>query len=516
MSIKFGNIIQIILKKEEISPLLQERIYDFAVKNKRTDLLSSLLELDNLTDNLDNKLKNINTASVRIAWLSRKNRKVNDIKEALISEKRVTILREILSNPNTSNKIYNTFFDIVTNNKEGTLNFKGVKFKNQTQLQYEKLLEEIINNTNLKKEIRIKAGKIIVDNLLNPALINNYSSERANRFSSIFRSVNDLVIEYKDNKDINLLTAAAEFTALTHDEQVKVLTPLIEQSILELTQKEIKNTRYYHDGYFGDFTSLVKSLYENSEVKKETNDKIIEVLDLAEKKYSSSYYIDNIKNMKKLVNNRISIGLSFKEQVRKIKSQEEMQSVISEFEELNKNSIISFSGDNLNKLAEEMIISKFCSPKMSKIIYEWYFNYYNENKNEDIIQKIDQSDLEKIAYSIIARSYYFEDFDKLISLTENSKAVFKKILELVFIEKEDYNKVILFNSKYMKEEYINILSLDDFEILANHSDTDLLTNQLESTLNTIASNQTAWENYISLADEFEGTFQQLEQLSSKI
>jgi len=519
MSLKFANIIEVLLKKNEITPILQEKVYQFALSNNRPDLLVLLLSTNNLTNQLENMIGEIKLASVKIAWLTKSNRTIDQIKKALKNEKRITVLREVIANPKTSIKVYNTLFEII--NKE----FNSKKRKNSTKYdQYIDLLNLIINDSLINKKARIKAANILISEELNNNQKENeniygYDSKLSHRISSIFDSVPEVVEQYKNNDNINIIFAVAEYCSLTSQEQKRVLAPIYDNINKVLSDKEAdKNRVYYREESVDELIRLIHFLCENSTITSEISSEMLDVLKKLKKRFHNTYFIDRIDDIIKLVENRISSGLSLKDQVGSINSISEMNSVIEQFTILHDKNILSFRSTNMRNLAISMIISKYCTPEMSSKVYKLYHSYYSacDTKEVDINKLIDSKDKEKLAYSIIARSNYDELFDELLDLTPNKNEVFKTILKLVFEDKVEFDRSIILKSKYMKSEYLSYLSLDDFYLLSIQEQKKEFSEQLEIILNKIAQDKEIWENYITLADEFEGTFAELELLSSKL
>jgi len=518
MSLKFANIIEVLLKKNEITPILQEKVYQFALSNNRPDLLVLLLKTNNLTNQLDNMIGEIKLASVKIAWLTKRNRTIEQIKKALQNEKRITVLREVVANPKTSIKVYNTLFEII--NKE----FFSKKRKNSIKYnQYIDLLNLIINNSLINKKARIKASNILITEEINNYKdidnIYGYDSRLSNRISSIFDSVPEVVDSYKNNDNINIIFAVAEYFSLTLQEQKRVLAPIYDNINKVLSDKEFdKNKAYYREESVDELIRLIHFLCENSTLSSEISSQMLDVLKKLKKIFQNTYFISSIDDIIKLVENRISSGLSLKDQINSINSISEMNSVIEQLSILHDKNILSFRSTNMKNLAISMIISKYCTPEMSSKVHSFYHTYYTAYNPDavDINKLIDPKDIKKLAYSIIARSNYDELFDELLDITPNKIEVFKTILKLVFEEKVEFDRSIILKSKYMKSEYLSYLSLDDFYLLSIQEKKKEFSEQLEIILNKIAQDKETWENYITLADEFEGTFNELELISSKL
>ena len=519
MSLKFANIIEVLLKKNDISPILQEKVYQFAISNNRPDLLVLLLRTNNLTNQIDDLIGEIKLASIKIAWLTKGNRTIDQIRKALKNEKRITVLREVINNPKTSIKVYNTLFEIII--KE----FNSKKRKNPTKYnQYLDLLNQIINNQLINKKARIRAANLLISQELNNYSKDkddncNYDPSLSNRISSIFESVPEVVTNYQNHDNINIIFAVAEYSSITLEEQKKVLAPIYDKINIILTDKEAdKNKVYYREESVDELIRLINFLCENSTLSSEISSDILDILKKLKKRYQNSYFIDRIDDIIKLVENRISSGLSLKDQVSNINSISEMNSVIEQFTELHDKNILSFRSNNMKNLAISLIVSEYCTPEMSRKVYPLYHTYYSAYDPNilDINTVINPKDIKKLAYSIIARSSYDEYFDELLDKTPNKIEVFKAILKIVFEDKIEFDRSIILKSKYMKSEYLNYLSLDDFYLLSIQEEKKEFSEQLENILNKIAQDKETWENYITLADEFEGTFAELELLSSRL
>jgi hypothetical protein len=106
MAESFGLVYRSLLMVEDLSPAIQDRIYNYGTRTKDYELLAALARHPRLALDLDARFAGVPHAVVKAAWAARPGRTDEQLSELVRNETRVKVLTALAQREDTPQKVY--------------------------------------------------------------------------------------------------------------------------------------------------------------------------------------------------------------------------------------------------------------------------------------------------------------------------------------------------------------------------------------------------------------------------
>jgi hypothetical protein len=220
---KLTDVFLALLDSSSPPALFQQRIYEYASRNKLTALLVKLASHPNIDPTVDDLLKSVRTAQVVAARLSNPARSSEEIVSTLENESRVSVLSAIADHP------------ALTADAQRTI---------ATKVSNRNVLLGLVKNPNVEDEIRLLAAKNFVSISRSPsdACMN---IKRVSQMFEIEDTLNGfLERSYMESNDLELLYAAAQRYPIDDEAQLRLVSGFLSRYMVGLSIVE-PSTSYY-------------------------------------------------------------------------------------------------------------------------------------------------------------------------------------------------------------------------------------------------------------------------------
>ncbi|MFM7088955.1 MAG: hypothetical protein ACKOW9_05515 [Candidatus Paceibacterota bacterium] len=460
------------------TPLLdlqsQKRVYQFANSKNESNLLTRLAAYPDLHPEVDTLLRSSKLASVKSAWASRPNRSPEDLAAMVKGEKRVSILSALAKATDLPNEVYSA---IIKNSKSKTP------------------LLDLAANAEIDTKFRVQALKRVLkiqdNNTLN-------RTEKYHQASNALRTLmgTDFELE-KVTSDPLILSAALEIRSLSVEQQIIVANYL--NSI----------TRTVANGYDESHELIIRiaeSMIERGNVDPLAVEITLKVLEREAAMMAKTRFTYRVSSIQTLITRfKEESDLDTAELEREVNSINDPDAMDKFIEKVKTRTTgkAPLSSQRLENLAWLIVANRHSNLKHMGRISDW-FGY---NFQKDVVKLT--SDPDKLAYAFL--SSYYIDTDILHEL-HNAKEVVNSIVSICKAEQKPLPHSIMHSQHLTYEMLLDLPLLHVLEDVVP----ELLKQQLLNKLQKEIDTQESWENFVALADEFEGSVNELLSMINKI
>lgn len=465
---------QELLKTPSLDLQSQKRVYKYASSNNENSLLTKLAAYTDLHPDVDKLIQKSKSAIVKSAWASRPNRTPEDLAAMVKGEKRVSILSALAKATDLPGEVYKA---IIKNSKSKTP------------------LLDLASNAQIETKYRVSALKRVLK------IHENDSQNKTERYHNYAHALRSLLgTDYdldKVTSNPEVLSAALEHRSLSPEQQLIVANYL--NSI----------TRTTSNGYDESHELILRiadSLIERGNVDPTAVDIVTKILEREAKLMAQTRFTYRVSTIQGLITRfkeeADAESAELEREVKSIASPEEMSAFISKINAKNKTKK-QLSSQRLENISWLIVANTNSNLKHMEDISDWL----GYNFQQDVVKLT--TDPEKIAYAFL--SSYYLDTDAINELS-NAKDVINSLVHLCKKQSRPLPHGLM-TSQHITVDILMELPL--LHVLDEHVPEQLKIPLLARLENEIDSDE-SWENFVALADEFEGSVNELILMVKKI
>lgn len=483
MSNNLAGVLNLLLAQPHLELELQRRILAHGTDIRDHHLLARLAGHPSLHDDVDALLGAVNSAVVRIAWVSRKGRTVEQIADMVRSEKRVTVLMALVEAEGLPDELFRTIVD---------------------RTDSAKLLHAVMRSS-CDIRIRKDAGHKLIE-LAPVAHFDNdtLDHDRFNSVTAVINSLPELTEELMDSNDLYVLFAMANRVTLPPEVQTRLVTMYRDRYSSRL--EEVQQYRNYNNpGQL--LVDLVASLSENGPIGEDVAMILDSMLEKYRERSSQSWMHSRIDSARQSLGRCTPEGVEeFRLRFAAIDTPEAMTSFITELESSRNAGSLSIPDGLMRKCAIEVISSPYASLEDVSTVCDWF------SWGDDIasaVKAAGETDVERIA-TVINSLHYVNVDEALDSVAEPDKVMRQLIEQTISTTRGTRHGLFsLTSSKHFKSDHVRLLPL---RLLVQNPIDEAHAQAVHEALNEVFTDETAWNSFRTLSEEFEGPLQDLIQV----
>lgn len=459
---------------------IQERIYNYASKNKDNKLLAKLVMRDDLDPKLDKELGKNKNIAVRSAWIVKPKRSKEELNQVLQNEKRIKVIRVALSSGKLPKSLYDSLLD---------------------RCGYDEAIS-IAGDEACNESLRLKAMRKAFDQVGSVETVFGFNAESINRLERVFSIDTDLARKFvdADPSNENMVVLAFAGGELSIEEQNMVVNKFLSS----IDKNKIKNEG---DDVVHHLDALTKVLQNMLDYSPDSLDKLKDVAKSLIKYHKKSWVANRAERLLSILDEIEQYrGKSKKQSPRlsleNVSSRNEFESILESVSKQYSSHSWIYSRSYWGGLTRQMLLSKY-------------------SVAEDIIKAEDWLDVEaaRVDYADIESSKVgalailsWEPIDINLKKAREPKVALRSLIELAKDNTLFYrNLEQILTSKYFEDEFLDMIPAAD---LLNLSDSKL--EFIASLLNQNLKNEDSWQTFETIANDFTGSFSELLEISNKL
>lgn len=472
MSATIAGLFQTLLKSETLAVELQEKIYSFAVTNNDHQLLIDLLAHNSLSTDIDSRIKTIDTASVKVAWLARPNRSLTDVLDVLKNEKRVTLLKVLASRDDLSQDTYSV---ILGNSFSPTL------------------LLTIAGNSAIDNKLRESAVFRYLDidcDHKEPLTCEKCSARFAKLFVTAPEFI-DSVIQKSSNLSVLLAASDSTFIGFKNQE-------LLAEAITDLFESNGQFIASPWDGCGALLYRFSNDIANNGAVSSNCANRLTLIIDkiLKNKNDQNSYRYQSFEECKKVLIAGVKIKPdNLSEKASSLFSENDVDEFI---EEVNRQKGTSAQLSQAYRRLQSFAIAVSNNPHSTVAQMEKVIEWLQWDGCQALLKLL--ADPRKIALLLVKGRFYTE-LDNSLKRVKSPEEVLTHMIEFLGNEYGYYHDAIL-SSTYLTKNHLLSLPI---AALAKGTLSKENTSTLEAILLEIISNDLHWNTFEHISGEFKGS-----------
>ncbi len=483
MSTNLAGVLNLLLAQPQLGIELQRRIYNHGSETRDHHLLARLAGHPELQAEVDASLGAVNSAIVRIAWVSRKGRTVEQIAEMVRSEKRVTVLLALVEAEGLPDELFRSIVE---------------------RTDSAKLLHAVIRSS-CDLRIRKDAGHKLIK-LAPVAHFDNdtLDNERFNAVVSVINALPELSDELMNSDDLYVLFAMATRIALPHEVQIRLVTKYRDRYAARLEQVQ-QYRNYNNPGQL--LVDLVTSLSENGPIGDEVAAIIDDLLEKYRQHSNQNWMHSRIDSARQTLGRCSPEGLEeFQSGFTALDSTEAMTAFVTDLALSRNSGTLTIPDGLLRKCAIEVIKSPHASLEIVSTVCDW-FGWGDDT--ETALKAAGRTDVERIA--TVINSLHYVDVDDALDGVDNPDQVMRLLIEQAISSARGIRHGLysLTSSKHFTADHIRLLPLG---LLVDNPIDDKHGRAVLEALSEVFTDDTAWNSFRTLAEEFEGPLQDLIQV----
>jgi hypothetical protein len=480
MSQVLTGLFHTLLKSDSLSEDIQKKILSYAKSNSIPQLMVELLSHNSLSAVVDDELKNIDSAVVKVAWLTRPNRKLTEMLDSIKNESRVSLLKILATREDLSKETY----EMILNKSNSTT-----------------LMLSIIGNSAIDADLReIAISKYLKDECDHTAVL---TCEKCRvRFSKLFIAAPEFVEStIANSNNIMLLFAASDVTFIGFNNQEK-----LSNHILNHFQKTDKYDVTTWDGPGSYLYHLVSNLTSNGAVSAKAAAELNSIIEkiLKNRESDSNYryerFVDSAKALQQAVKRKPD---DLAEKLKALSSEEDIDAFIASIEHLIANAnTLSSAYRRLQSFAVGIINHQNSTPEHMEKVIDWL-------QWDGALTLLKQlNDNRKLAILLTKGRFYCE-LDFALGKTREPSNVLTIMIELLGKEACHQHTSIL-SSKYLTSDHVLSLPIAALAKGAISKETILI---LEEVFQNLIPNEIHWGTFEQISGEFNGSIAELIELT---
>lgn len=481
MTSNLAGVFNLLLQQPTLAVEMQRRIAGHGIANRDYQLLARLAEHTDLHPEVDHLLRDVNSAVVKTAWVSRNGRKPEEIADLVLTEKRVKVLATLAQTVGMPETLYHRIVE---------------RSANRT------VLNAVQGNDKLSLEVRKAAGRKLVE--IAPAVSyddNGLDPERYNVIRDAIRNTPQIVEDLLHSNDLYVLVAAAECTQLPEDVQLR-LVKLYEKRYGDSLTKSERFSYYSSPGQ--GLLDLASNLIEHGPV----GDLAVATLDVMLTKLSmntsQNWMTTRIQSTRDSLGRSGSQGIdALQARLAAIDDIDAMTTFVNETDQAYESGKLDYPDSLLRRTGVQIIGSSLATPQVITTVSGW-FGWGDETS--EAVAAAGRHDPARIA-AVISGLHYV-DIDEVLDNVDCADEVMRLLVEeSVKPSAERHHSMhSLLGSKHFKPEHIRLVPLGQ---LLQYQLQDDLRDVLLADLHAVFSDDEAWNSFMTLAEEFEGPVRDL-------
>lgn len=472
MSNNISNFFKSVLQLHSVSDKIQERIFQYGIKNKDYFLLTELIRRNDLCLDIEDRLKNVQAVNVKVEWAKKPHRTEDELIDLVKNEKRVKVLSALASREDCPETI-----------------FKAIAKHGKGQA-----LEALLLNNKIDNDIKLLAAKRYSES----AKVKNLKASHHVILGNDPIIANEIALH---TKCLNLGLAA--LSAAKSNAKKESIENVI--SIFDSYLNTFDRAHYAENYTAINATDELVSAMQNSDyIDRDLLKKCKDSLKLCKSKIDQDSYYgrkvdDNLTELKKIViKDKVTISLTelAKNVVTDI-DKENLANLIAKQKTSIENSTYLAMARNENYSAEEIY----------DILANAYLGWYG---NRALLYSINLLPADKAA-ALYLNSYHIGD-DAVIEKYNNPHQLLSEAVKLSV--KKNCIHIGLIKSKYMSKEMIKFLPLSIF--MHDSVPINITSDMIDYMINMLGDTDSSWDTVASLADQYDGSCYDLIELSKTL
>jgi hypothetical protein len=462
---------------------LQKRIANHGIAKRDYALLAQLAAHPALDHEVDAMLSQVNSAVVKTAWVSRAGRKPEEITEMVRTEKRVTVLSALAQSDGLPDELYCSIIERTDNNT---------------------ILTALHVNGALPAHIRELAALKKIASA--PAVTNDdhgLDGQRYEVMRTAIESVPQIAGELMDSDDLYVLCALASHTQLPCEVQLRTAKRFMERYGASLASK---NRYDYHQNPWQNLADLTNNLIEQGPVCTDAATVLDDMLAQVGKQLSKGWFQSQMMEAREALTRSGTEGVeTLRNRFASVDSVEGMTEFVKETDAQYTTGKLNFPESALLRVAVQVIGSTYSTPETIETVAGWY-SWGDSTK--DAIAAVGRDNPYRITALITGFTNAHCDVDDVLSAIDCTDDVMRLLIEQEVADNAGNRRwySTLLTSKYFKPEMVRFFPLDSLMGM------DLEQNINEAILGDLSevlSNDESWNSFVTLAEEFEGTLENL-------
>ncbi len=472
MSNNISNFFKSVLQLHSVADHIQKRIFQYGIKNKDYVLLTELTKRNDLCLEIEEKLKNVQAVNVKVEWAKKPHRSEAELVDLVKNEKRVKVLSALASREDSPEAIYRA----IASHGKG------------------QALEAILLNNKIESDIKLLAAKRYSES----TRVNNLKASHHVILGNDPIVANEIALHAKSLQ----LGLAALMSAKSNAKKESI------ENILTLFENYLKS--FEKADYSQNYTAInasdeITSAMSNSHyIDKDLIIKCKNIIKLCKSKIDKSSYYANklddhlaaLKNIK--INDKATISLT-----------ELAKNVVTDIDKANLASLIAKQRTSVENSTYLAIArnENYSADEIYDILSNAYLGWYG---NRALLYSINLLPADKAA-ALYLNSYQVGD-DSIIEKYNNPHQLLCEAVKLSVLKNSIHPGLI--KSKYMNKEIIKFLPLSIF--IYESIPTAITSEVMDYMIDNLGENESSWDTMTSLADQYDGSYYDLIELSKTL
>jgi hypothetical protein len=486
MSNNLAGIFNLLLAQPQIGVEMQRRILAQGIATRDYALLARLASHPSLDTTVDDGLRDVNSALVKTAWVNRKGRTPEQIIEMVRSEKRVTVLTALVQSDGLPADLYQSIVDRTENPK---------------------VLAAVQENSNIPENTRFAATRKQIA-VLEPASVheNEFNRERLSYIRQAISRMPAVAPTLFDTQDPYVLVALAHSIELPDEVQVRAVTIFRDRYAKILAEK--KEYRYYNNP-LSHILELVEDMIDNAAVCDEAAKILDEALEATRNNVQQGYMQQRVDVIRTALGQSKPRGtqqlhLRYSE----IDSTEAMTAFVEDISRHKGLGKLDFPERLLTPLAIQIVGSPHATPGIIREACDWLG--WGSDSNA-LVKAAGLTDSAKIAAVITGLHYV--DVDEVLDRVDHPLEVMELLLQNAIDPNGNQTLRGLMDCKHFSHEML--LSVPLRLITECNLDVSQIA-VIDRELAALVTDENSWTTFITLAEEYEGSFLDLVKLAQSL
>ncbi|MFM7088031.1 MAG: hypothetical protein ACKOW9_00645 [Candidatus Paceibacterota bacterium] len=458
------DLIDAWFEQNSINKNVQRRIYSYGIKSGESSVLARLCRVKNIDKDIDGLLKECDYADVRAAWCVSRKRSSGELIDLLTNEKRGKVILSVLERGDLSDKVVNLLVSNITGKKN---------------------LLKVIDSHTYSKRSRLAAGRRLLS-----TYVNELSDVKKLWFDSeyVMRLLSPLNVRALDLSDNPVVISSSTSDYCFTDDEMDIILKYYlsgrdccnnfskgERDVLAVVFDRLFENGVFLEKYAVNCLSKLNLIHQSCDKDGRACSEIIKLIDS--------------------LNDITSSGLVDAYHVLANGSKSAVNKRVRSLERLFNNGY-TVSQSMSSKLGIAVMANENCDVKDVERVSDWFSYHYSDKAIKEV------KDPKKVAYYLY--HYYYSDGDKVLNKLSNRDSVLKELIEIC--REEGQVPDFLSDLSWFSTECALKLPLNVFFSSVFNKN---LVKGLLSEVEKVCVDDSSWEAFVTLSDEFEGSGSEL-------